>query len=633
MGTSNSESGSTSDARIVEAPTRKVSLWNTVNLFLGIMIGSGIFVSAKDLAANLPNSGSVISMWLFIGFFSLLGSLCFAELGTCFPDSGGDFLYLKKLSGKKMSDLVAFMRIFIELVVIRPGTHAIFGLTIGKYLIIPFITPKAPAQEYEFQCQALSGLPYENETITEAPPLDYIYNCTEEGRHEGLRNCKTHKIIADNAKIEGCDAESWLEPNYRCDEGDKEVEVEETMALKLAQIFCAVFLNLLFTYVNAYEVKLTQQLSSILSMGKIVILSIMVLLGGYTIVFKEKSRALTWGSGPEEMWDWSRWENLGASCIASAIVKASYAGQWAYAGWSDINYCMGEISNPSKNYPRAAMITLPLVTFLYTGIIICFYSVMTHTDFLCGITATASVFAERALGFESKNNIIRIIIGLSVSMATAGVLHSSIFSAARLFAAGVKFNHMPKVIGGHHKKYGTPVPSIFLLCLISLIYCFTPLVSDDAINKLVNATCFIYFLAIALCILLLVCWRLKGRPNAGSVLDKHYLSTDGNPIDCDEESPLSEGAACIGGATFSQQKSLDEVFTLPIWLHLSYALVSLAISAYNIYAEWGSTLLGLSMMLVAVPVYYIFIYDEGPLLEMLGCESLDAAERKRSADE
>ena len=61
-------------------PERKVSLWNTINLFLGIMIGSGIFVSAKDVAENLPNSGSVICMWIFVGFYSLLGSISFAEL-------------------------------------------------------------------------------------------------------------------------------------------------------------------------------------------------------------------------------------------------------------------------------------------------------------------------------------------------------------------------------------------------------------------------------------------------------------------------------------------------------------------------------------------------------------------------
>jgi len=262
-------------------------------------------------------------------------------------------------------------------------------------------------------------------------------------------------------------------------------------------------------------------------------------------------------------------------------------------------------------------------------------------EFLCGITATASVFAERALGFQGKNFYVRVFIGLSVSMATAGVLHSSIFAGSRLFSAGVKFNHMPKVIGGIHKEYKTPVPSIFLLCLMSCIYCFTPLVNDEAIDFLVNATCFIYFLAIAICIILLVQWRLNGRPNVGSVLDKIPVNVTYNEASNElndamnltlntqlestritpenqelEESPL-KGQQTI---SYKQEKTLDEMFILPIWVHLAYALLSLAISAYNVYAEWSSTLIGISIILIGMPVYYVFVFKPEPLLEYLGCE-------------
>lgn len=620
-----------SEANIIEngnAPARKVSLWNTINLFFGIMIGSGIFVSAIDLTKNLPNSGSVIAMWLFMGLYSLLGSISFAELGTCFPDSGGDFLYLKALSPKKVSDLVAFLRIFIELVVIRPGTHAIFGLTIGEYLIVPMMEPPQPAiaaqniSAFQFSCSSdQTGILY--------------HNCTEITRNGGLTDCQSTLVSSSPDKVgiieiptvASClPTDASLPLEYRCT--SKETSSKTSSAIMWGQIACAVFLNLLFTYVNAYKVKLTQQLSAVLSIGKIIVLSTMILLGLYTIIFGETSKALVWGTDPDMMWDGTRWKNLSYSCILSNIVKASYAGQWAYAGWSDINYCMGEISNPSKNYPRAAMITLPMVTFLYTGIIICFYSVMTHTEFLCGITATASVFAEKALGFDVPNHYVRIFIGLSVSMATAGVLHSSIFSASRLFSAGVKFNHMPKVIGGIHKSHKTPIPSIFLLCLMSVIYCFAPLLETEgqsAIGFLVEATCFIYFLAIAICIVLLVRWRLRGRPNAGSVLDKIPVTTNSadnihfNQTDLRKDSGGSEKLPLTAGITYRQEKTLDEVFILPIWMHLLYAFLSIAISVYMVYTDWETTLIGLVIILVGLPVYYIFIYEAEPLLEYLSC--------------
>ena len=61
---------------------RSFGLWNTLNVFYGIVIGSGIFISVGDLAKGTPNSGWAISMWLVMGAYSLLGSFCFAELGT-----------------------------------------------------------------------------------------------------------------------------------------------------------------------------------------------------------------------------------------------------------------------------------------------------------------------------------------------------------------------------------------------------------------------------------------------------------------------------------------------------------------------------------------------------------------------
>lgn len=61
---------------------RNIGLLSAINIIIGVMIGSGIFVSPT---AALRFAGSVwfcLIVWVVCGVISFLGALCFAELGT-----------------------------------------------------------------------------------------------------------------------------------------------------------------------------------------------------------------------------------------------------------------------------------------------------------------------------------------------------------------------------------------------------------------------------------------------------------------------------------------------------------------------------------------------------------------------
>ncbi|AXE37562.1 APC family permease [Acidipropionibacterium virtanenii] len=76
---------------------KAIGLFSGISLICGMIIGSGIFYSGSFVLERTHMSyGLALICWFIGGLLALLGSLCFAELGAQYPETGGEVVYLRK---------------------------------------------------------------------------------------------------------------------------------------------------------------------------------------------------------------------------------------------------------------------------------------------------------------------------------------------------------------------------------------------------------------------------------------------------------------------------------------------------------------------------------------------------------
>ncbi len=61
------------------------------------VIGSGVYKKVAPMAAELHSSGWVLIAWVLGGIISLFGALSYAEVAGLMADTGGDYVYYKKI--------------------------------------------------------------------------------------------------------------------------------------------------------------------------------------------------------------------------------------------------------------------------------------------------------------------------------------------------------------------------------------------------------------------------------------------------------------------------------------------------------------------------------------------------------
>ena len=94
------------------------------------MIGTGVFTSVGFQLSSIQNTWSILLLWLTGGLLALFGAFAYAELGTHFKESGGDYIYLSRV----FHPLLGYLSAWAGLTVGFSAPVALAAMAFTKYL-------------------------------------------------------------------------------------------------------------------------------------------------------------------------------------------------------------------------------------------------------------------------------------------------------------------------------------------------------------------------------------------------------------------------------------------------------------------------------------------------------------------
>ncbi|VDP92022.1 unnamed protein product, partial [Echinostoma caproni] len=112
---------------------RKIGILNGINILVGVMIGSGIFVSPVGVLQYTKSVGLSLIMWVMTGLFSLFGAAVYAEMGILIPKNGGDYIYIHHVIGP----MAAFATLWIVYFILSGAGIAANALIFAGYILRP----------------------------------------------------------------------------------------------------------------------------------------------------------------------------------------------------------------------------------------------------------------------------------------------------------------------------------------------------------------------------------------------------------------------------------------------------------------------------------------------------------------
>ncbi len=110
--------------------TAKVGLATAIAIVVANMIGTGVFGSLGFQVAGIPSAFPIMLLWLIGGLVSFCGAVCYAELASVFPKSGGEY----HLLSRTWNPFIGFLAGWLSVTVGFAAPVAANAVLLGEYM-------------------------------------------------------------------------------------------------------------------------------------------------------------------------------------------------------------------------------------------------------------------------------------------------------------------------------------------------------------------------------------------------------------------------------------------------------------------------------------------------------------------
>lgn len=174
----------------------------------------------------------------------------------------------------------------------------------------------------------------------------------------------------------------------------------------------------------------------------------------------------------------------------SVMVLAIRSAFWGYEGWLALGFIGEEIQNPHKNLPRALVIGISIVIFVYLLINTAYLYVLPVDEMLADIrmdenNIAAVLVVDKLLGTGGA-----YVVSAMILVSTFGCTNATILVSSRIYYAMAKKGLFFKKAAQAHTTNRTPHYALIYLCIWACLLVFSG--SFEVLTDLVIISAFIF---------------------------------------------------------------------------------------------------------------------------------------------